>query len=84
MGVHTSVRRGHDCEGHNRGTLIRRAPQGWRVDGTEEQLPDLLNAMILADLLAGGTPPTDLPTPPRATPDSSETERLRVTVQPKE
>lgn len=55
MGVHTSVRRGHDCEGHNRGTLIRRAPQGWRVDGTEEQLPDLLNAMILADLLAGGT-----------------------------
>ncbi|MBO2529571.1 MAG: ANTAR domain-containing protein [Thermobifida fusca] len=81
MGVHTSVRRGHDCEGHNRGTLIRRAPQGWRVDGTEEQLPDLLNAMILADLLAGGTPPTDLPTPPRATPDSSETERLRVTVQ---
>lgn len=80
MTTHTSARRGHDRRTATRGALIRRESTGWRVDGTEEELPDLLNAMILADLLADGAWPAGLPTPPKAAPGLSETERLRVTV----
>ena len=43
--------------------VIRRSGQGWRVD--DEELPDLMSAIVLADLLApeprGATPPADDP-----------------------
>ena len=43
--------------------VIRRSGQGWRVD--DEELPDLMSAIVLADLLApelrGATPPADNP-----------------------
>jgi len=75
----TTARRGRDRETGHRNVVIRREPTGWRVDGAEEELPDLLNAMVLADLLAGGAVPAPA-APPRAADGLSETERLRVTV----
>nr|WP_233515380.1 ANTAR domain-containing protein [Marinitenerispora sediminis] len=61
--------------------LIRRTPGGWRVQSGEE-LPDLLNAMVLADLLATeeDTGEPGASAPPRADEHASEVERLRVTV----
>ncbi|GAB3487511.1 ANTAR domain-containing protein [Nocardiopsis coralliicola] len=61
-------------------TVVRTA-SGWRVR-TGEEVPDLLNAMVLADLLMaeeGGAPSPSGP-PPRASEAASEAERLRVTV----
>ncbi|MDS1272556.1 ANTAR domain-containing protein [Lipingzhangella sp. LS1_29] len=59
--------------------VVRRTPDGWRVG--EDDLPDLLNAMVLADLLgAGQDSPGSRPAPSRAEDNASETERLRVTV----
>ncbi|WP_017592752.1 ANTAR domain-containing protein [Nocardiopsis potens] len=60
---------------------IMRTPGGWRVHGGEE-LPDLLNAMVLADLLMAeeGGVPAPGPAPSRAPEDASEVERLRATV----
>ncbi|RNL85580.1 ANTAR domain-containing protein [Halostreptopolyspora alba] len=60
---------------------IRRTPEGWRVHNGQE-LPDLLSAMVLADLLVaeeqrGDTRPT---TPPKTPDEATEVERLRVTV----
>nr|WP_236700536.1 ANTAR domain-containing protein [Allosalinactinospora lopnorensis] len=51
-----------------------------------EELPDLLNAIVLADLLVTEDQPSADPsathttTPPKAPDDASEVERLRVTV----
>ncbi|MFC7327687.1 ANTAR domain-containing protein [Marinactinospora rubrisoli] len=61
--------------------LIRRTSDGWRVQSGEE-LPDLLNAMVLADLLAAEETPAEsgVSAPPRAEDDASEIERLRITV----
>ncbi|MBV2362725.1 ANTAR domain-containing protein [Streptomonospora nanhaiensis] len=61
--------------------VIERTSTGWRVRSGEE-LPDLLNAMVLADLLAAEERPraSTPPAPPRAEADSSEEERLRLTV----
>src|SRR5690625_1039853 len=62
--------------------VIRRTPDGWRVNDGQE-LPDLLNAMVLADLLHyeeerwAGSPST---TPPKIPDEATEVERLRVTV----
>ncbi|NYE45749.1 hypothetical protein HDA32_000869 [Spinactinospora alkalitolerans] len=61
--------------------LIRRTSAGWRVHGDEE-LPDLVNAMVLADLLAAEDrqQAAVAAVPPRAPEQASELERLRVTV----
>ncbi len=61
---------------------IRRTPHGWRVHDGQE-LPDLLNAMVLADLLVTEEPYTDpcsASSPPKAPTGTSEVEQLRVTV----
>lgn len=73
-GTHTRTGESPSCR------VVRRTPDGWRV-GEDDDLPDLLNAMVLADLLdaeLGGAPTR--PAPPRAPADTSEVERLRVTV----
>ncbi|WP_068687540.1 ANTAR domain-containing protein [Thermobifida halotolerans] len=81
MVPHTSARHEQDRGTGSRSTaLIRRTPAGWRVDGAGEELPDLLNAMVLADLLGADDASADLPSPPRVTAGLSEAERLRVTV----
>ncbi|TQN30488.1 ANTAR domain-containing protein [Haloactinospora alba] len=62
--------------------IIERTPTGWRVGGDEE-LPDLMNAMVLADLLAAEEQPqrtTATKAPGRAEEELEETERLRLTV----
>ena len=61
--------------------LIRRTPTGWRVHDSED-IPDLLNAVGLADLLASEERSLTTPTaaPPRASAEATEVERLRVTV----
>lgn len=61
--------------------VIRRTPAGWRVGGGEE-VPDLVSAMVLADLLSGGSGarPRRGRAPGRAPEDASEVERLRHTV----
>ncbi|WP_461003851.1 ANTAR domain-containing protein [Streptomonospora sediminis] len=60
--------------------MIQRTAEGWRVHNGEE-LPDLLNAMVLADLLAAEDQPrTAVPAPPRASGAGGEEERLRMTV----
>ncbi|WP_245928779.1 ANTAR domain-containing protein [Murinocardiopsis flavida] len=60
--------------------MIRRTASGWRVfDGDE--VPDLLNAMVLADLLLadeGVVRPAAAP--PKAAEHATDEERLRVTV----
>lgn len=72
--------------------VVRRGGQGWRVEG--EELPDLVSAIVLADLLASELPDTPRPatvgSPPPAAADREETAlpgdpaaeaaRLRVTV----
>ncbi|MDA2808487.1 ANTAR domain-containing protein [Nocardiopsis suaedae] len=60
--------------------VIRRTPGGWSVQG--EQVPDLVNAMVLADILAAEQQrvPEAPPAPPRAGDDATEVERLRITV----
>ncbi|TDQ54722.1 ANTAR domain-containing protein [Actinorugispora endophytica] len=62
--------------------LIRRTAGGWRVHSGDEELPDLLNAMVLADLLAAEDARAEplAASPPRAGSEASELERLRVTV----
>ncbi|WP_159940484.1 MULTISPECIES: ANTAR domain-containing protein [unclassified Nocardiopsis] len=60
--------------------VVRRTPTGWRVEGAEE-VPDLVSAMVLADLLAGESgarPRTQAPG--RAPEGASEVERLRHTI----
>ncbi|ASU82713.1 antitermination regulator [Nocardiopsis gilva YIM 90087] len=72
---HSTVQSGESA------ALIQRTPTGWRVHDGEE-LPDLLNAMVLADLLvaeAGGAVSAGT-APPRAVENGSEVERLRLTV----
>ncbi|WP_131097164.1 ANTAR domain-containing protein [Streptomonospora litoralis] len=60
--------------------VIRRTPTGWRVHDGEE-LPDLLNAIVLADLLAAEERRNASPAaPPRASDADGEEARLRVTV----
>jgi ANTAR domain len=62
-------------------TLVRRAGRYWRV--ADEDVPDLMSAMVLADLLA---PELAAPQPPAAGPAgdpggaAAEAARLRVTV----
>lgn len=59
--------------------VVRRTDRGWRVGGDDE--PDLLSAMVLADLLApaGNARP---PAPPaQRSGEPSETERLALTVR---
>lgn len=62
--------------------LIRRTAGGWRVHRGGEELPDLLNAMVLADLLSAedtrATPQSS--PPPRSDTADSELDRLRTTV----
>lgn len=64
--------------------VVRRTPRGWRV-GTgqkEDEAPDLVSAMVLADLLTAeagsGRPRTR--SPGRAPEGASEVERLRHTI----
>ncbi|MDT0301507.1 ANTAR domain-containing protein [Streptomonospora sp. DSM 45055] len=63
--------------------VIRRTSGGWRVNNGEE-LPELLNAMVLADLLAAEEQPRgSAPAPPRGSGgdgDEDEQARLRLTV----
>jgi hypothetical protein len=56
--------------------VVRRTDAGWRV-GTESA-DDLLDAMVLADLLAGDAPATGRP--PRAGDGDTEQDRLRAAV----
>jgi ANTAR domain len=71
--------------------VVRRGDQGWRV--ADEELPDLVSAIVLADLLASELPGTPMPatigSPPRpggaaetGQPGdaAAEAARLRVTV----
>jgi hypothetical protein len=59
---------------------VDRTPCGWRVAG--EEMPDLLNAMVLADLLLAeqGDDPVRGAPPARAPEGASEEQRLRATV----
>ncbi len=61
--------------------VVRRTRNGWRVDGCEE-MPDLVSAMVLADLLAGetGARRPRSQAPGRAPEGASEVERLRHTI----
>lgn len=61
--------------------VVRRTPTGWRVDGGGE-VPDLVSAMVLADLLTGeaGPPLPRAQAPGRAPEKASEVERLRHTI----
>ncbi len=71
--------------------VVRRGSQGWRV--ADEELPDLVSAIVLADLLASELPGTPMPAtigsppPPGGTAETgqpgdaaAEAARLRVTV----
>ncbi|OLT27643.1 antitermination regulator [Nocardiopsis sp. CNR-923] len=60
---------------------LRRTPRGWRVEGAQE-VPDLVSAMVLADLLSdeAGVPKPRAQSPGRAPDDATEVERLRHTV----
>lgn len=62
--------------------MVYRTPTGWRVGG--EDLPDLVCAMVLADLLAEDLPAADRPWADRPAaermPAGAQTERLEVTV----
>jgi hypothetical protein len=61
--------------------VVRRTPTGWRVGGGQE-VPDLVSAMVLADLLTSeaGAPQPRAQAPGRAPEDASEVERLRHTI----
>ncbi len=61
--------------------VVRRTPTGWRVDGGEE-VPDLVSAMVLADLLSreSGARLPRAQAPGRAPEGASEVERLRHTI----
>jgi hypothetical protein len=70
-----------------RRAVIRRSGQGWRVD--DEELPDLISAIVLADLLAAELPGAPRPVPPGGLPGApgsvaggaaAEAARLRVAV----
>jgi hypothetical protein len=56
---------------------VYRTPSGWRVG--DEELPDLLSAMILADLLVGERPSAQRPADPDGGPDA-EIGRLKRTI----
>lgn len=58
--------------------VIRRTGGRWRVGGDTE--PELLNAMVLADLLTP-TVPAARQAPPAAPVDADETAQLRLTIQ---
>ncbi|MFW6639561.1 ANTAR domain-containing protein [Nocardiopsis algeriensis] len=60
--------------------VVRRTPRGWRVGGQE--MPDLVSAMVLADLLSGEADAERFRTraPGRVPEGASEVERLRHTV----
>ncbi|MFV2198307.1 ANTAR domain-containing protein [Nocardiopsis sp. LOL_012] len=61
--------------------VVRRTPNGWRLDCGQE-VPDLVSAMVLADLLSSeaGVPAQRTQSPGRAPEGASEVERLRHTV----
>ncbi len=63
--------------------VIRRTPAGWRVEASDGHLPeaieDLSGAMVLADLLAGEFRPG--PRPPRPAVPRDEADHLRVVVR---
>ncbi|WP_304451737.1 ANTAR domain-containing protein [Nocardiopsis sp. YSL2] len=61
--------------------VVRRTPTGWRV-GAGHEVPDLVSAMVLADLLTSeaGVPQPRAQAPGRAPEDASEVERLRHTI----
>lgn len=75
--------RPHDiAAGHPVDTdVVRRTPTGWRVEGGPE-VPDLISAMVLADLIDGeaGSPRPRPRAPGRAPEGASEVERLRHTI----
>ncbi|WP_028648613.1 ANTAR domain-containing protein [Nocardiopsis sp. CNT312] len=61
--------------------VVRRTPNGWRLDGGQE-VPDLVSAMVLADLLSSeaGVPAQRTQSPGRAPEGATEVERLRHTI----
>lgn len=61
--------------------VVRRTPTGWRVEGGPE-VPDLISAMVLADLLnnEAGNPRPRSQAPGRAPENATEVERLRHTI----
>lgn len=61
--------------------VVRRTPTGWRVEGGPE-VPDLISAMVLADLLdrEAGVEHPRVRAPGRAPDGASEVERLRHTI----
>ncbi|WP_017556720.1 ANTAR domain-containing protein [Nocardiopsis baichengensis] len=78
MAAHSQIRDGDETTAE--AGVIRRTPGGWSVQG--EEVPDLVNAMVLADILGAeeqGAAPAP-PAPPRASDDATEVERLRITV----
>ena len=62
--------------GGERRVVLRRTPAGWQV-GPESE-PDLMTAMVLADLLSDDLPP--MGRPPRGDEEITELERLRIAV----
>lgn len=60
------------------GVAVYRTAGGWRVG--QEELPDLVNAMTLADLLAGETPAPARPSVNGEAGAAAETARLKVTI----
>ncbi|MDE3721080.1 ANTAR domain-containing protein [Nocardiopsis sp. N85] len=81
-----SVELGDDVSSHDIAVadavgVVRRTPTGWRV-GNGHELPDLVSAMVLADLLTeeeGGERPRSQ-APGRAPEGATEVERLRHTI----
>lgn len=86
-----SVELGDDVRPHDIATtdtvdaeVVRRTPHGWRVGGghNHHDAPDLISAMVLADLLtseAGGPRPRTQ-APGRAPEGASEVDRLKHTI----
>jgi hypothetical protein len=59
--------------------VVRRTPQGWVVEGIDDEtLDSLVSAMALADLLAADVPAASRPQ--RSEGDVPENERLRLTI----
>jgi ANTAR domain len=90
---------GNAPDGPQEELVVRRTPDGWRVDGTGgpaaddrggpggDVLPDLVSAMVLAELLAGDVPPPRKPAiaetagPPDGTaPAGAGSARLEATI----
>jgi len=76
-GAHRPGRSGERLAGET-ATAVYRTAGGWRVG--QEDLPDLVSAMVFADLLTGELPPATRPSADGATDADPQTAKLRMTI----